>query len=539
MNTDFMGNSVTKRSDDNANARVGIDYIGVVAPRTAVGVSELSKAIGQDADKLEKGLGIRGIRWPGYSQNNSTMVAEAIYNFISKLESEPEMRERFMRERPNAIYYSTESNSDHSRPDLMSSMRMVYSKLLSTSERYRDYVEIFKRCDIVPVTFACAGAGLSLTNAVEHVAASRDRSAIVISVDTSIYDNSRAPNAEATQGAASTLTWVTRNPSLVAISEDVNYSSFNMPVSDFTKFGDHRPKVYGGFSRIMYIYLAGNAFEGVEREYMAKNGRSILDVTDMAVAHVPFPKQAIEYVGVLFGHYLKLPQNEALLREIASRESIGKSPLNGDSFTELITRKLKAFASHNEQEIVSTIESDKEIRDYLNWVKTVRSESEAKEFISRLHVNDSLALPSVIGNSYSSAAIVALTSSLSSKNTLNAKRGLVVFYGSGAVSKVVPIDLIDNGADTCAVRAKHIDIDIGADSPIQMDADQYTELHGSKMSDEAERVMSNGDLITKDAKLLRGSIPKGFHIRRYFDDGTCEPAYIGVDGKVQDLEFKF
>ena len=323
--------------EKNKENLVGISYLGVEAPHTTVSTDELAKAVGQDPEKIRKGLGVNSMKWPTYSQNNSTMAAQALYNFVRRLKADNELNQKFMTNPPQRIFYATESNADQSRPDAMSALRMVYNKLLDDDTANKRYIDIFRQCDVMQVTFACAGAGLSLGSALDHVRANNGSSAIVISADTSVYDNDRAPNAEATQGSAATIMWVTQSPKLLSLNDDAKTGSSNLPVSDFTKFGDHRPLVYGKFSEIMYIYLAAHAFEAVEDSYTTKNGHTVLNDTDFMVTHVPFPKQAIYYNSALFAHSLRLDGNESLKNMITSREEVGRCPTNGARFTATVS----------------------------------------------------------------------------------------------------------------------------------------------------------------------------------------------------------
>ncbi len=508
----------------NNSESVGISYLGVEAPYTTVSTDELAKAINQDPEKIRKGLGVNSLKWPTYSQNNSTMAAQALYNFIRKLRDDSELNHQFLANPPQRIFYSTESNSDQSRPDMMSALRMVYNKLLDDDSENKKYIDIFRRCDVMQVTFACAGGGLSLGSALDHVKANEGSSAIVISADTSVYDSSRAPNAEATQGSAATIMWVTQSPRLLNLNESARTGSSNLPVSDFTKFGDHRPLVYGKFSEIMYIYLAAHAFEEVEDSYTKANGHTILDHTDFMVTHVPFPKQAIYYNSALFAHYLRLNGQESLKSAITSREEVGKCPTNGARFTTTVSEIIDGQRNAPESKLVPAIEANPLLKDYMDWLKRLRGQPEAKGFAKKLHIEESLKIPSLTGNSYSSAAIVGLASTLSNANLDKVRRGLVVFYGSGAISRVVPLDVVAAESE----KGRYMNINIGTpEEVVALTAEQYKEIHEVLLKGEAKRVMPVGkDLYEEDMRFLRGRVPRGFHVRKYGEDGTSEAFYL-------------
>ncbi len=511
--------------EKKAAERVGISYLGVEAPYTTFSAEELGKAIEQDPDKIKKGLGIRSMKWPAYSQNNSTMAAQALYAFIQKLEKDPELKKKFFEEPPRRIFYATESNSDQSRPDAMSAIRMVCNELMSESSDNRRYVNVLRGCDVMQVTFACAGAGLSLGNAFDHVKANDKSSAIIISADTSVYDNARAPNAEATQGSAATIMWVTRNPKLVALNGDTISGTANLPVSDFTKFGDHRPLVHGKFSEIMYIYLAAQAFESVEDHYAERTGHTILDDTQFMVTHVPFPKQALYYNSALFAHYIKLNGNKALKDAVAPQSDPANNLMNSVRFTNIVSEIIEKNRGLPEVEFEHAVRSNELLQEYMNWLRSLRAKPETELFAKSLHIAESLMIPSVTGNSYSSAAVVGLASTLSNADLETLHRGLVVFYGSGAISKVIPLDIVARELE----KNRYMNINVGVgDEVVYLTAEHYKEMHEMLLMGEAKRVMSDVDLYEKDCKLLGGSdkVPPGFHVNRYNRDGTSDAFYL-------------
>jgi 3-hydroxy-3-methylglutaryl CoA synthase len=355
-----------RRSD----GRIGINEIIVTVPGLAVKAEEVvrafhsrngntesenSEAITKDVGKMKEGLGIKQIRLPGYSESNVTFVADAIYTFIMKVTSSDRDTERIRGDPVRNIYYASESNPDRSRPEAEASLLLVYSKLLGMdADGYRWIVDMFKEATMIPVTYACAGGGISLADAAAHVRASchygSPESALIITADTSIYDNSRAPNAEFTQGAGATLVWLTRDPEIATILYDNRYGGFHMPLSDFTKFGHETPIVHGKFSERVYVYTVAKALEKLE-------GSGEFPLRDMGffVTHVPFPKQSIYFASFLFAHYLKNYRKE-LFDEIQARPDVGREPIGDNGrITNLMDRKFREFNSEEARREHNTI----------------------------------------------------------------------------------------------------------------------------------------------------------------------------------------
>ena len=289
---------------------------------SALSAEQLDEAIKNDIGKMTAGLGIKQIRLPGYSESNLTFVADAIYEFVKRVSASSADMEKLRREPIRTIYYASESNPDRSRPEVEVSFLLVYSKLLSEDSKYRELVEMLKGAALLPVTYACAGGGLSVIDAVSNVYLSigngKPQSALVITADNAIYDHTRAPNAEYTQGAGATLMWITKDPELASIIYANGSGDFHMTLSDFTKFGFETPIVHGKFSERVYVYTIAKSLEMLER-----NGGTIpFRELQFFVTHVPFPKQSIYFASFLFAHYLKNYDKE-LFQQMEKREEVG------------------------------------------------------------------------------------------------------------------------------------------------------------------------------------------------------------------------
>ncbi|MGC8652171.1 MAG: hypothetical protein ACP5UH_02890 [Candidatus Micrarchaeia archaeon] len=526
---------------------IGISEISVTAPHLRVSAAELSKALGMDGaimptEKIEKGLGIKSIILPSFAESNVTFVADNLYNFIKRLVADKEKLARFLNEPVKTIYYSSESNPDRSRPELEVALELVYSKLIDEDEqKYRLVIETLKKAMLMPTTYACVGGVMSIDQAVRSLG--RGESALVIAADTAVYDSKLAPNAEATQGAGSTLLWITHKPSIARVHYE-GRGAYHLAFSDFTKYLQERPVVYGKFSEIVYVYLVAKALED------SAMAHTPLSSMNFFVSHVPFPKQALYLASFLFVHELR-NSNAVLFAELQGREGVGAEPLAGfSSLTELLESKIKGFNRHGaykeEQEFIKYIENDEDIKRYWAWLSGIRKQPEFDNFVEALKIKDALMLPSQTGNVYSSAALQSFASLLSElakaesavlqqdsaighKTSSVQLKGVLAGYGSGAQGVAMPITI----NTTKEKLVKSISISINT---TDIDAEQYIALHKWLIDgSESERSSSSGDLLEKTKELLRGGeLFDGFYIIRRNIDGTGEYVYAqnGVPRKI-------
>lgn len=508
-----------------------------------------TKKVADTVGKIRKGLGVETIRLAGHSESNATFVADAIYEFARKIMQEKDALAKLRAEPVRTIYYATESNPDRSRPELEVSLLMASSKLLDEDEKkYREIVEMFRHAKVVPVTYACVGGVVSLHEAATRVHMStheaRPESAIVVSADTAYYDSRKAPGAEATQGAAAALMWITSSPRLVAV--DSRFGSYHVTLSDFTKFVDETPEVHGRFSEMAYVFTVARALESLEEELGHGKGRNatLLNELDFFICHVPFPKQAEYLTSFLFVHWIK-NHNPKLYTDIQAREGVGNEPLGAYThLTDLMESKFRLFnaapgTTRHEQEIISHIENDPEIRAYWDWLKVVRKAPEFEEFLKDLHVRDALKIPSNVGNSYSNSIFVSMASLLQHvygvQGAQGGATGVMAGYGSGAQAMTYIIKVM---AGPESVK-RDLSVLLNDNPKYQLSADQYLELHGSQIKGDSIRLTSGEDLVEKDKRMLRSeTLPQGFHVRKRNKDGTGE--YVYSDGsKIVPVKIRF
>ena len=519
---------------------VGIERMVVSTPGMAIHSAELESELGFENGKISGGLMIKEVRLPGITENNSTMVANGLYRFIEDVASDEESMMKLRKEPIRSIYFATESNPDRSRPEIEPSLLMV-SSYLPKERKCDEIVEMLKRARVVPITYACVGGVLALGEALNDVAigiyTSRSGSSLVISADTSVYSDSRAKNAEGTQGAAAALMWITENPSLASFPLDRQLHAFHGPFSDFTKYGEETPLVHSTFSKVMYVYAVAEAFEDAERNYSEKE---YMDYMDFIIAHVPFPKQTEYFIGFLYAHYLRRHYPEKL-SEIEGRDGVGKEPLAGaKGFTDLVTRKISSFnreGAKSDSDFISMIEKDADISAYWNWTGALRKQKEFSEFKKRLMIDRALRVPSLVGNSYSASVFVSLASLIynvsEEKRSMN---GIMIGYGSGAQAVERPLVIHASQAGS-----RKLVIDMG--SPYYLDGKSYRELHDKWLvKGEAVRMIrrsGEADLLHEEERFLAGArLSQGFHVRRKNSDGTGEYFYVDESGRREDIRIR-
>jgi 3-hydroxy-3-methylglutaryl CoA synthase len=518
---------------------IGIERMVITTPGMAIQSAELESELGFENGKISGGLRINEVRLPGITENNSTMVANGLYRFIKDAASDKETMAKLRKEPIRSIYFATESNPDRSRPEIEPSLLMVASCLPRDSV-YEEIAGMLKRARVVPITYACVGGVLALGEAINDVAVgaytSQKGSSLVISVDTSVYSDRRAKNAEGTQGAAAALMWITENPSLVSFPVGVSHA-FHGPFSDFTKYGEETPLVHSTFSKIMYVYAVAEAFEDAELSAEKMN----IDNMNFIIAHVPFPKQTEYFIGFLYAHYLRR-HDPGKLSEIERREGVGEEPLAGaEGFTDLIRRKIGAFNSKgakSDLELIDLIEKDAEISAYWNWTGALRKQKEFHDFEKRLMIDKALSIPSLVGNSYSASVFVSLASLLSNapSNGSGDINGVIIGYGSGAqaVERPLAIHALQTGSGKLV-------IDMG--TPYYLNGKSYRELHDKWLvKGEAARMVRHSgeaDLLHEEKRFLsEAKLSGGFHVRRKNPDGTGEYFYVDESGRIEDIRIR-
>lgn len=179
---------------------VGIEAASFFVPSLYLEIKDLAEKRGIEPAKLEKGLGLHKMALPDVHEDAATFAAEALLKLINDYNIHPK--------EINRIYLGTESAVDAAKPTATYAMQMVEKALESKfGER------CFKNCDVVDMTFACAGAVDALQNCSDFILAGHDRKAVVIASDYAKYE--LASSGEYTQGGGAVAVFISNNPKLI------------------------------------------------------------------------------------------------------------------------------------------------------------------------------------------------------------------------------------------------------------------------------------------------------------------------------------
>ena len=180
--------------------KVGIDSISYYVPSLYVDIEELAEKRNIPAEKLVHGLGLKKMATPDFDEDAASIAANSLFRLISENNINPKEIGR--------VYLGTESGIDSSKPTSSYVVEIL-------EEIFKDkYGErCFMNCDIVDLTFACAGAVDALQNCCDWVRNGDNRKAVVIASDIAKYELNST--GEYTQGAGSVSMLICENPSII------------------------------------------------------------------------------------------------------------------------------------------------------------------------------------------------------------------------------------------------------------------------------------------------------------------------------------
>jgi hydroxymethylglutaryl-CoA synthase len=202
--------------------KVGIDAISLFTPTHQFPVRSLASLRDLDPDKLEKGLGLRSMSMLQPESDARDMAAQALLQLFQENSIDTQSLGR--------VYLGSESHHDGAKP--------TASYALSQVETALGKPGCFNACDVVDLTFACIAGVDALLSCVEYVRLNPGKTAIAVATDIALYEEGSA--GEYTQGAAAVAIWVTENPRLLSIENQVGvgYASvedFHKPLQVFDK----------------------------------------------------------------------------------------------------------------------------------------------------------------------------------------------------------------------------------------------------------------------------------------------------------------
>ena len=471
--------------------KVGIDSISYYVPSLYVDIEDLASKRNIPAEKLTYGLGLKKMSIPDFDEDSASIAANSLFRLISEYNINPKEIGR--------IYIGTESGVDASKP-ISSYVVEILEEIFK--DKYGD--RCFKNCDVVDLTFACAGGVDAMQNCCDWVRNGQNRKAIVIASDIAKYELNST--GEYTQGAGSVSLLICEDPSIISFNGSWGVSTkgigdFFKPRRQYKKsnilveaaeilnkkisqedaevlLGNTNSKFWSDTNDIIEVYKEEPIFEGQysnesykERVYEAiedfnnQNNRNILKEWENIIFHLPYA-----YHG----------------RRMITDKWIDWMNKNGDS--ELI------YSEAGKPE--SDLDKD--------WIKKVSKSNIYKDFVDQKIAPGEKA-SSEIGNMYTASIFMSLISSLvealSNGNDITNKKIGFISYGSGSKAKIFEGTVQKKWMD----RIGTIKLFQNLNSRQKISVDVYEKLHNRKISSN----INNNQGIIKLKSIDEGEFTEG------------------------------
>ena len=476
--------------------KVGIDSLSYYVPSLYVDIEELAQKRNIPSEKLVYGLGLKKMATPDFDEDAASIAANSLFKLISENNINPTEIGR--------VYLGTESGIDSSKPTSSYVVEILEEVF---GDKYGD--RCFKNCDIVDLTFACAGAVDALQNCCDWVRNGDNRKAVVIASDIAKYELNST--GEYTQGAGSVSMLICEDPSIISfngswgvstkgigdffkprrqykksnilieaakilnkdISQDEadellekSQSKFWSDSNDIIEVYKEEPVFEGQFSNESY---KARVYEAIE-DFNSQNKRNILKEWESVIFHLPYA-----YHG----------------RRMITDKWIEWMEINGDS--ELIYSEVG--------KPVSNLDKD--------WIKKVSKSNVYKNFVEQKIAPGEKA-SSEIGNMYTASIFMSFISSLneaiSDGKDLNNKKIGFISYGSGSKAKIFEGTIQNKWIN----QIKKIKLFQNLDSRKKISIDIYEKLHRRKISSN----INNNQGIIKLKSIDNGEFTEG--LRNYF-----------------------
>lgn len=247
MNSDFEKDSV------------GIEAVGVYAPRYYVSLMDLALARGVDPQKYLTGIGQEQMSVPVPDEDVVTMGANAAREALSDVD----------RSRIDTLIFATESGVDQSKA------AAIYCHHL---------LDLPQRCKSFEIKQACCGSTAAVQMALAMVAQRPDRKVLIIASDIARYG--LGTPGEPTQGAGAMALVISAQPRLLSL--DMDWGAYTEDVMDFWRPNYLDEAVVDGKYSIK-IYL--KALVESWSDYRLESGRSFADHQRFCY-HLPFTRMA-------------------------------------------------------------------------------------------------------------------------------------------------------------------------------------------------------------------------------------------------------
>ena len=475
--------------------KVGIDSLAYYVPSLYVDIEELATERDISSEKLVRGLGLKKMATPDYDEDSASIAANSLFRLIKENNIDPREVGR--------VYLGTESGVDSSKPTSSYVVEILEEVF---SEQYGE--RCFKNCDIVDLTFACAGAVDALQNCCDWVRNGEKRKAIVIASDIAKYELNST--GEYTQGAGSVSMLISESPSIICFNGSWGVSTKG--IGDFFKprrifkrsnilieaakllnkeissneaetlLATSDSKFWSDSNEIVEVYKEEPIFEGQfsnesykERVYEAienfneQNQRNILTDWENIIFHLPY---AFHGRRMIINKWLDWMSENDKIEEIYSE--IGKPESNQDK----------------------------------DWIKKVSKSSLYKNFVENKIAPGEMA-SSEIGNMYTASIFMSLISSLvdaanNDKNFEDKKIGFIS-YGSGSKAKIFEGTVQKNWIK----KINTIKLFDGLNKRKKISIDIYEKLHNRKITSN----INNNDGVIKLNKISDGEFTEG--LRNY------------------------
>ena len=476
--------------------KIGIDSLSFYVPSLYVDIEELALERDISPDKLVLGLGLKKMSTPDFDEDSASIAANSIYKLITENNIDPRDIGR--------VYLGTESGVDASKPT-SSYVVEILEEVFKESYGER----CFKNCDIVDLTFACAGAVDALENCCDWVRNGQGRKAIVIASDIAKYELNST--GEYTQGAGSVSMLICDNPSIISFNglwgvstrgigdffkprrqykkSDILIEAANLLNKEISQKDAENllekttSKFWSDKNDILEVYKEEPVFEGQfsnesykERVYEAmenfnsQNNRNILNEWEKMVFHLPYAFHGRRMIVDKWVNWM---------------ETNGKS--------EIIFSEVGKPSSNLDKE----------------WIKKVSKSDIYKKFVDEKIAPGEKA-SSEIGNMYTASIFMSLISSLVealsvNKDIINKKIGFIS-YGSGSKAKVFEGTIQDNWKS----KIEKINLFELLDSRKKITISEYENLHRRKVLSN----INNNKGVIKLVKINNGEFTEG--LRAYF-----------------------
>ena len=475
--------------------KVGIDSISYYVPSLYVDIEELATARDIPSEKLVKGLGLKKMATPDYDEDSASIAANSLYRLIKENNIDPRKVGR--------VYLGTESGVDASKPT-SSYVVEILEDIFAEEFGKR----CFKNCDIVDLTFACAGAVDALQNCCDWVRNGENRQAIVIASDIAKYELNST--GEYTQGAGSVSMLICENPSIISFNGSWGVST----------------KGIGDFFKPRRIFKKSNilieAAKLLGKQVTSSDAEKLLNKADSK-----FWSDSNDFV------------------EVYKEEPIFEGQFSNESYKERVHEAIENFNEQNQRDILSDWENiifhlpyayhgrRMIVNKWMDWMKEnnqfekIYSEigkpnlSEDKDWIKKVSksdiyksfIEDKISpgekASSEIGNMYTASIFMSLISSLveafeKDRELINKKIGFIS-YGSGPKAKIFEGTIQKDWI----IKTKPIKLFENLDNRKKVSVDIYEKLHKRKISSN----INNNDGIIKLSKISKDEFTEG--LRNY------------------------